>query len=260
MISNEKGRVFKRRRMGNQSERVAAVLKRQRAARRNRTNIARRMAAGAVSTAGQGGHAKGVVRSSGNGQLGVGQTAGEQHASAASTGDAVGTAALAEDAAMGTPSFDQLDDDDDDENKTTAETYADQLCVPEWLLDVPADLGRKVKEVKEGGDEASSSSAAQAGTKAEQLQHSWFCMPRPEGKRCIVISAHGWTVSRHVRTGFVLHKFRSELPNGSVETMSGGRSGEDGVCILDCIYQDGSGASEAGAGARGEAAVGGVSL
>ena len=179
MISNQKGRVFKRRRMGNQSERVAAVLKRQRAARRNRTNIARRMAAGVVSVAGQVGHTKGVAGSSGDGQLAVGQTAGEQHASAASTGDVVSTTTLAEDAAMGM-AFDQPDNYD--ENKTTAEAYADQLCVPEWLLDVPADLGRKVKEVKEGGEEASSSSGAQAGTKAEQLQHSWFCMPRPEGK------------------------------------------------------------------------------
>ena len=59
-------------------------------------------------------------------------------------------------------------------------------------------------------------------------------MPRPEGKRCLVISSQHTTVSRH-RNGSTLHKFSSRLPNGSRASTAG--SG-DNFCILDCVFHE----------------------
>ena len=59
-------------------------------------------------------------------------------------------------------------------------------------------------------------------------------MPRPEGRRCLVISSQHTTISRH-RNGSILHKFSSTLPNGSRESAAG--SGDD-FCILDCVFHE----------------------
>ena len=59
-------------------------------------------------------------------------------------------------------------------------------------------------------------------------------MPRPEGRRCLVISSQQLTISRH-RNGSILHKFPSVLPNGSRASRAG--SGDD-FCILDCIFHE----------------------
>lgn len=59
-------------------------------------------------------------------------------------------------------------------------------------------------------------------------------MPRPEGRRCLVISSQHMTISRH-RNGSILHKFASNLPNGSRESTAG--SGDD-FCILDCVFHE----------------------
>ena len=59
-------------------------------------------------------------------------------------------------------------------------------------------------------------------------------MPRPEGRRCLVISSQQMTISRH-RNGSILHRFPSVLPNGSRASMAG--SGDD-FCILDCIFHE----------------------
>lgn len=59
-------------------------------------------------------------------------------------------------------------------------------------------------------------------------------MPRPEGRRCLVISSQHMTISRH-RNGSMLHKFPSILPNGSRESSAG--SGDD-FCILDCVFHE----------------------
>lgn len=61
-----------------------------------------------------------------------------------------------------------------------------------------------------------------------------YVMPRPEGRRCLVISSHQMTISRH-RNGSILHRFPSVLPNGSRASMAG--SGDD-FCILDCIFHE----------------------
>jgi snurportin-1 len=59
--------------------------------------------------------------------------------------------------------------------------------LPEWMVDVPPDLGS-----------------------------SWYVTPRPSGQRCLVIASRGATVSR-LKTGRVLHRFPSALPGGAVQ-------------------------------------------
>ncbi len=68
----------------------------------------------------------------------------------------------------------------------------------------------------------------------EQLLACRYVMPRPEGRRCLVISSQHMTISRH-RNGSILHKFPSILPNGSRASRAG--SGDD-FCILDCIFHE----------------------
>lgn len=45
-------------------------------------------------------------------------------------------------------------------------------------------------------------------------------MPRPEGRRCLVISAKGQTTSR-LRNGALFECFSSVLPNGAPSTQAG---------------------------------------
>jgi len=58
-------------------------------------------------------------------------------------------------------------------------------------------------------------------------------MPRPEGQRCLVISANGVTLSRQ-RNGRILHSFPSALPNGARTKEVA--AGSHVYCILDCIF------------------------
>ncbi|KAK9832305.1 hypothetical protein WJX74_005806 [Apatococcus lobatus] len=91
----------------------------------------------------------------------------------------------------------------DRHSKVLRQHYADQLMHPEWLTDVP-----------------------------EELSSSWYAMPRPAGKRCLVIAAEGKTISRQ-RNGAVLHAtFRSSLPGGSQCS----HTSRDAFCILDCVW------------------------
>lgn len=50
--------------------------------------------------------------------------------------------------------------------KRRRQHFANQLMVPEWLVDVPSDLNGKGSAMGEG----------------------WYVLPRPEGKRCLVIA------------------------------------------------------------------------
>ncbi|KAK9198230.1 hypothetical protein WN944_013414 [Citrus x changshan-huyou] len=63
--------------------------------------------------------------------------------------------------------------------------FASQLMLPEWMIDVP-----------------------------DRLSHDWYVFARPAGKRCIVVSSNGTTVSRE-RNGSILHHFPSALPSGA---------------------------------------------
>ncbi|EMS59538.1 hypothetical protein TRIUR3_16757 [Triticum urartu] len=57
---------------------------------------------------------------------------------------------------------------------------------------------------------------------------------RPAGKRCMVVSSNGITISR-LRNGTILHRFPSALPNGSKKGLSGPASS---YSILDCIFHE----------------------
>jgi hypothetical protein len=57
---------------------------------------------------------------------------------------------------------------------------------------------------------------------------------RPSGKRCLVVSSNGMTISR-ARNGSILHRFPSALPNGSKRDISGPASS---YSILDCIFHE----------------------
>lgn len=62
-----------------------------------------------------------------------------------------------------------------------------------------------------------------------------YVCARPAGKRCLVVSSNGVTVSR-LRNGSLLHRFPSALPNGA-RTNNSNRSGQS-YCILDCIFHE----------------------
>lgn len=81
--------------------------------------------------------------------------------------------------------------------------FAKQLMFPEWMIDVP-----------------------------DNLITDWYVFARPAGKRCLVVSSNGITVSR-MRNGSLLHRFPSALPNGSRNNRSG-----TSYCILDCIFHE----------------------
>ncbi|CEG41386.1 m3G-cap-specific nuclear import receptor (Snurportin1) [Plasmopara halstedii] len=99
----------------------------------------------------------------------------------------------------------------EDRVKQRREYYSKQLMTPEWLLDVPKDLNGMGSALGEG----------------------WYVLPRPEGKRCLVVANGGNTIAR-IPSGNILNKFPSALPCGSYKT----NKSSDGYCILDCIYQE----------------------
>eukprot|EP00249_Psilotum_nudum_P017860 c26526_g1_i2 orf=34-1209(+) len=86
------------------------------------------------------------------------------------------------------------------------EWFSQQLTLPEWMVDLPV-----------------------------RLKEDWYVLARPAGKRCIVVSSHGTTVSR-LRNGRVLHCFPSALPNGS--RACGVVTPSHTFCILDCVFHE----------------------
>lgn len=84
--------------------------------------------------------------------------------------------------------------------------FASQLMLPEWMIDVP-----------------------------DRLSHDWYVFARPAGKRCIVVSSNGTTVSRE-RNGSILHHFPSALPSGARTKDPSGSA--QSYCILDCIFHE----------------------
>mmetsp|Transcript_3243 Transcript_3243/g.5042 ORF Transcript_3243/g.5042 Transcript_3243/m.5042 type:complete len:417 (-) Transcript_3243:5-1255(-) len=81
-----------------------------------------------------------------------------------------------------------------------------QLCVPEWMVEIPSDLGSY-----------------------HANRCNWYVVARPEGKRCVVVSSRGRTIS-YLENGCMLHSFKSPLPGGGMT----GRHGSS--AILECIY------------------------
>uniref|UniRef100_K3W9X0 Snurportin-1 n=1 Tax=Globisporangium ultimum (strain ATCC 200006 / CBS 805.95 / DAOM BR144) TaxID=431595 RepID=K3W9X0_GLOUD len=95
--------------------------------------------------------------------------------------------------------------------KQRREHFAKQLMVPEWMIDIPRDLNGKGSETGAG----------------------WYVLPRPEGKRCLVIANNGITVAR-IPSGSILKRFPSALPSGSHKT----NASTESYCILDCIFHE----------------------
>eukprot|EP00850_Spirogloea_muscicola_P012292 SM000079S22410 [mRNA] locus=s79:78003:79786:- [translate_table: standard] len=60
-------------------------------------------------------------------------------------------------------------------------------------------------------------------------------MARPDGRRCLVVASHGTTVSR-LRSGHVLHRFPSALPNGA--RARGVAAPAHVFCILDAVFHE----------------------
>nr|TKW12884.1 hypothetical protein SEVIR_5G064700v2 [Setaria viridis]TKW12887.1 hypothetical protein SEVIR_5G064700v2 [Setaria viridis] len=83
--------------------------------------------------------------------------------------------------------------------------FARQIMLPEWMVDAPPHLAS-----------------------------DWHVFARPSGKRCLVVSSNGMTISR-ARNGSILHRFPSALPNGSKRDISGPASS---YSILDCIFHE----------------------
>ncbi|KAI9906225.1 hypothetical protein PsorP6_004750 [Peronosclerospora sorghi] len=95
--------------------------------------------------------------------------------------------------------------------KKRREHFSKQLMTPEWLIDIPKDLNGSGSALGEG----------------------WYVLPRPEGKRCLVVANSGHTIAR-IPSGSILKKFPSALPCGSHKT----NKFNEGYCILDCIFQE----------------------
>ncbi|KAL5724816.1 hypothetical protein ACHQM5_008030 [Ranunculus cassubicifolius] len=86
------------------------------------------------------------------------------------------------------------------------EWFSHQLMLPEWMIDIPP-----------------------------RLKEDWYVLARPSGKRCLVVSSDGTTVSR-LRNGYVLHHFPSALPNGARTKDNSGPA--NSFCLLDCIFHE----------------------
>ncbi|ETV70621.1 hypothetical protein, variant [Aphanomyces astaci] len=104
----------------------------------------------------------------------------------------------------------------EDRVKARRSHFSNQLMHPEWMVDVPSTL-------------------VQASSTSGKLDHDdgWLALPRPDGKRCLVISSNGSTVARTI-SGSILKKFPSTLPCGSRKT----NTGQDQYCVLDCIFHE----------------------
>lgn len=76
-----------------------------------------------------------------------------------------------------------------------------QLMLSEWLVDVPSDF-----------------------------YTSWFMVPCPRGKRCLVVAAKGKTTV-YSRTGYFMFDFQSALPGGAQS-----QSNRKGSSLLDAVY------------------------
>ncbi|RLN84233.1 hypothetical protein BBJ28_00013213 [Nothophytophthora sp. Chile5] len=92
----------------------------------------------------------------------------------------------------------------EDRVKQRREHFSKQLMVPEWLIDVPRDLNGNGSALGEG----------------------WYVLPRPEGKRCLVV-ANGKSLAigkgyllYNCTTEFRLYWLRDKLSEGAAATVT----------------------------------------
>ncbi|KAG5192681.1 putative snur portin-like protein [Tribonema minus] len=88
--------------------------------------------------------------------------------------------------------------------------WSRQFACPEWILDVPEDLNGAGSTEGEG----------------------WFVMPRPEGKRVMLIAAEGRTIARTMN-GAITHSWHSTLWSGGAHSRKG-----PGCTVLDCVFHE----------------------
>ena len=67
----------------------------------------------------------------------------------------------------------------------------------------------------------------------------WYVLPRPEGKRVLVMVQGCCTLARGMN-GAITHKWQSYLPGGSAGYTTSSKSiVKDGACtVLDCIFHE----------------------
>ncbi|ORX53631.1 hypothetical protein DM01DRAFT_1383633 [Hesseltinella vesiculosa] len=67
----------------------------------------------------------------------------------------------------------------------------------------------------------------------QNFRTDWVTMVCPVGKRCLVTAVNGQTTAR-ARSGRIINRFQSRLPNGSISRGAGLSSD---YSILDCVYE-----------------------
>ena len=93
-----------------------------------------------------------------------------------------------------------------DEARQRAERWSGELCSYDWLCDIPDNLN---------------------GTNTSE---GWFCIPRPEGRRVVLVASKGKVDTRQT-SGDRLHQFSCDcLPGGSIRTKHKPQT------ILDCVF------------------------
>ena len=102
-------------------------------------------------------------------------------------------------------------DGGNDDDVEVKKTERGELQLPEYMTDVPTDLGE-----------------------------NWLCQPKPRGKRCAVIAARGRTSAfdtqgKRITLENKKKYFQSTIPGGSYQT----RGNSETFCILDCVYGGG---------------------
>lgn len=83
-------------------------------------------------------------------------------------------------------------------------SYANQLMLSEWLVDVPSDL-----------------------------DSDWLMVVCPVGKRSLIVASKGCTAA-YTKSGHCVNRFPSRLPGGSRQNSARGKD----YTILDCIYSE----------------------
>ena len=119
-----------------------------------------------------------------------------------------------------------------------AGTPADDVASADLVEMDTADAGRARRRSSKRGNAGRSNVAGHVLMAAEwmvdvpgDLVHSWYVMPRPAGRRCLVTATNGSTRAQG-RSGKPW-MFPSTLPNGSrASRVCGGLS----ACELDCIW------------------------
>ncbi|KAI8062460.1 hypothetical protein BC940DRAFT_349524 [Gongronella butleri] len=118
------------------------------------------------------------------------------------------------------------DPDDDDDDADDAPDTRKYIC-----LDRPRDPQTSTRPPY--AKYANQVMFAEAMTSLpDDFSTDWVLMVCPVGKRCLVTATNGQTVAR-AKSGRIISRFQSQLPNGSIGR---GRGSSSDYSILDCVY------------------------